>query len=214
MFRFTPRNTTTMADLGNNKVTSWPIKFTPGARPGQKRKFGETVTESKVNYEINRKDRGFKEVWREGRDWLYHEEGVGMKCKHCIEGSVIPRNQTSNFVCGSKNYRVSTITDHEGSVCHLKATEIFKAKELKAKATPETKSEAEKTLISLNESARKEIENKFRNVHALIKHNRPISDFIWINELDEAKGLSHSVTYNNRAAATLFLEIIGVTVKK
>lgn len=48
-------------------------------------------------------------------------------------------------------------------------------------------STANKTVISLNEAVRKQIELKFRNIHALIKNNRPISDLTWLNELDIAK---------------------------
>ena len=68
-----------MADLGSKFTASWPIKLAPGARPGQKktRKFSETE-ESKVhvNYEIRRKGRGCKKVWRVGGN-DYHEDGVG-----------------------------------------------------------------------------------------------------------------------------------------
>ena len=49
---------------------------------------------------------------------------------------------------------------------------IFKAKELRSK--PETKSEADKALISKIESVQKDIETTFCNPHAVIKHNRPI----------------------------------------
>jgi hypothetical protein len=33
----------------------------------------------------------------------------------------------------------------------------------------------------------------FRNVHALIKKRRPFTDFIWMCELDEIKGLYMNV---------------------
>jgi hypothetical protein len=83
--------------------------------------------------------------------------------------------------------------------------EIMKSKD-KAAAKQST---AHKTVIALNEAVRKSVELKFRNVHALIKHNRPISDISWLNELDVAKGLDHCMTYNNRKAATLFMEHIA-----
>lgn len=65
----------------------------------------------------------------------------------------------------------------------------------------------------MNQSIRKTLEMKFRNVHALVKQNRPLSDFTWINSLDEKKGLEHGKTYNNRLAATAFLESISEIVK-
>ena len=46
--------------------------------------------------------------------------------------------------------------------------------------------------MALKEHTRKDLELKFRNVHALIKKNRPISDITWLNQLDRAKGLDHS----------------------
>ena len=49
---------------------------------------------------------------------------------------------------------------------------MFKAKELKSQ--PEPKSEADKALISQIESLQKDIETTFCNLHAVIKHNRPI----------------------------------------
>lgn len=65
---------------------------------------------------------------------------------------------------------------------------------------------ANKTVISLKEAVRKQIELKFRNIYALIKNNRPISDFTWLNELDIAKDCDHGISYNNPTAATAFLE--------
>ena len=39
--------------------------------------------------------------------------------------------------------------------------------------------------------------NLFRNVHALIKKRRPITDFIWMCELDEMKGVDIWEAYRN-----------------
>lgn len=112
---------------------------------------------------------------------------------------------TSTFTSGSKNYRFSTVSDHETSSVHVKSVEIIKSR----KAAENRESVAHKSVISLNNSVRKQIEYKFRNIHALIKYNRPISDFVWLNKLDEAKGLYHGNTYNNQKAATTFLENIS-----
>jgi hypothetical protein len=50
--------------------------------------------------------------------------------------------------------------------------------------------------MALKEHTRKDLESKFRNVHALIKKNRLISDIAWLNQLDREKGLDHSKTYD------------------
>ena len=68
---------------------------------------------------------------------------------------------------------------------------------------------AYKSLLSLKESTGKQLENKFRNMHALVKYNRPLSDFSWLNRLDASKGLDVGEIYNNRKAGTLFLENIA-----
>ena len=47
----------------------------------------------------------------------------------------------------------------------------------------------------------------FRNVHALVKNNRPLSDIKWLYELDKAKGLEIGDTYDNRKAAAMFWNI-------
>ena len=64
--------------------------------------------------------------------------------------------------------------------------------------------------MALKKHTRKYLELKFRNVHALIKKNRPISDIEWLNQLDRAKGLDHSKTYDNMTAATCYMEFISL----
>jgi hypothetical protein len=58
-----------------------------------------------------------------------------------------------------------------------------------------------KTVITLKEHTKKDLKLKFRNVHALIKKNRPISDITWFSQLYRAKGLDHSKTYDNMTEA-------------
>lgn len=53
-------------------------------------------------------------------------------------------------------------------------------KAFKAFENPE-KTGAKQTLISLNEHKRHQLDNHFRNVHALVKNNRPISYSCWTN---------------------------------
>ncbi|XP_062600058.1 zinc finger protein 862-like [Saccostrea cucullata] len=115
-----------------------------------------------------------------------------------------------NFITGSNNIRFSTVTDHEKSISHIHPSKVVASRVEAAKKT----SVAHKTVISLNEAARKQIELKFRNIHALVKNNRPISDFTWLNELDIAKGVDQGTTYNNPTAATAFLECISAVERE
>ena len=77
-----------------------------------------------------------------------------------------------------------------------------------AKDQPE-QTEGHKTLVKLNEQIQKQVINKVRNVHAIVKHNRPISDFIWLNDLDKSKGFDYGQVYHNQSAATQLLESIA-----
>jgi len=86
---------------------------------------------------------------------------------------------------------LSSITDHEKSKCHQDSL-AKQLVELQPKKTP-----AYNSLLSLNEHKRKQLELKFRNIHAVVKHNRPFSDYTWLNELDKSKGLDTGDTYNN-----------------
>ncbi|XP_062614641.1 zinc finger protein 862-like [Saccostrea cucullata] len=190
---------------------SWPIRFVPGSKPGIKRKAPQeknTVIDKK-KYEENRV-REFKEEWQRERDWLKYSVEKGMTCSICIEVGQTRSFPKSTFTSGSKNFRFSTVADHETSSVHLKSLEITKSR----LAAENRETVAHKSVISMNNSVRNQIINKFRNIHALIKYNRPISDFIWLNKLDEAKGISHGNTYNNQKAATTFLENISACEKE
>jgi hypothetical protein len=58
-------------------------------------------------------------------------------------------------------------------------------------------SAAAKIVQSLNKNVFNRMTNLFRNVHALIKKRRPFTDFIWMCELDEIKGVDIGETYRN-----------------
>ncbi|XP_062618557.1 zinc finger protein 862-like [Saccostrea cucullata] len=181
-------------------AATWPMfckrKSEEKEEPKSKRKTEERVRE-------------FKKKWQEGRDWLDYSEDAGMTCSACKSvGNTVTKAGKHSFISGSKNFRLSAVSDHEKSK-YIRAVDILKSREdAKKKSTT-----AHKCVLSLNQSIRKHIEIKFRNIHALIKKNRPISDFVWLNELDEAKGIVHGVTYNNQNAATGFLECISDSEK-
>lgn len=74
-----------------------------------------------------------------------------------------------------KILRFSTVAGHKKSISHVNALKVVASW---AKAVKKT-SISHKMVIPLNEALRKQIERKFRNIHALIMNNRPISDFTW-----------------------------------
>ena len=48
----------------------------------------------------------------------------------------------------------------------------------------------------------------------MIKKNRPISHITLLNQLDRAKGLDHSKTYDNMTTATCFMEFISLAERE
>jgi hypothetical protein len=127
-----------------------------------------------------------------------------MKCTLCIaHNSTQTRDDTKKkytFLTGCSNLRTTSISDHEKSAMHINSV----AQE-KAKSKPAT-TIAAKTIIQLNEHRRQQLEYKFRNMHAVAKHNRPLRDYVWLNNLDKAKGLETGDTYNNPTAGADFLD--------
>ena len=66
-----------------------------------------------------------------------------------------------------------------------------------AKENSTANSAAAKIVQSLNKNVFNRMTNLFRNVHALIKKRCPFTDFIWMCELDEIKGVDIGETYRN-----------------
>jgi hypothetical protein len=109
-----------------------------------------------------------------------------------------------NFVKGLNNFRTSAGIDNEKSTFHKYASD-FEA----AKSNPQ-EPPARKSMLTLHEHKRKTLEIYFCSIHGIIKSKRPISDFLWVNKLDIAKGiLDSSESYNNCKAATCILENIA-----
>lgn len=203
-------------------ASSWPIKYTAGIESCKRKKNDESKVTKETNKKIKteqyekgkRPARTFDPQWLDKRTWLqYDQEANIMKCSLCVEkyGSVIDADPSKSakypFVSGSTNFKASTLTDHEKSSVHLGAEQMKRARD-KPTETP-----AAKGLLALHENMRKQLEYKFRNIHAIVKHNRPIKDFEWMNELDNAKGINTGQNYNSRFAAVTFLGSIAQSVR-
>ena len=188
-------------------AASWPIEW---QNKNNKRKADSELdkTPNKRKYEANRTERSFQPGWKSGRPWLEFEDGE-MRCTFCVTFVAQCRskenyenlNNRNKFLTGCTNFRSTTITDHERSKMHLDAVSFN---------TKSDKTETHQDIVlKLHEHNRKELEFKFRNIHALVKNNRPLSDFTWLNKLDSVKGFQQSSTYNNRQAGTQFMENIA-----
>ncbi len=107
------------------------------------------------------------------------------------------------FLNGCSSYKPESIAKHEMTEYHCRALRWFEAKKL-----PPGESQAEKALLRLNKDIYQKLVPMFRNCHAIGKMNRPLSDFLWLCELDEMKGIKLGETYINRTKASEFLAYI------
>jgi hypothetical protein len=110
---------------------------------------------------------------------------------------------------GCTNFRISTIEDHETSAMHRNAIAIETAKSALASASDIRAMDAGKALMSLKTAEKARIMYLMRNAHAVIKHNRPISDYTWPCMLDRTKELDIGQTYLNNKAALEFIKAIA-----
>ena len=72
------------------------------------------------------------------------------------------------------------------------------------------KSVTDDSMAKLLKEALPKLSVMFRTVHGLAKNNRPLTDFKWLCDLDEAKGLEIRNTYRSRTQATDFLAYIAL----
>jgi len=174
------------------------LRFYDGAVPGKKMKTKETngaqkkKIESLRAYEEKRGSRKFCEKWREGREWLTlnsQNETESMTCSYCIElygndGKSTHSNLKGQnaFITGCTNMRISNIVEHEQSKSHVKASEVHKAKS--CTEVEVRQSHSAKALLKSADKNR--LCNLFRNAHAIAKKNRPLSDYVWLCEVDKA----------------------------
>lgn len=176
----------------------WPINWAILPILEKRKETGHIDTSKK---KIARK---FNENWTKERKWLkYDNEKQLMYCIKFVTSGKHRGNYPISFIKGCANFKTSALNDHESSKQHIDAVAHFKAIE-----TPE-KTVAKQTLIFLNEHKRHQLENHFRNVHALVKNNRPVRDIIWLTELDKAKNIDVGETYSNRKSATTLMEYIS-----
>ena len=143
--------------------------------------------------------------WRmeSNREWLqYDVERDHMFCHDCrIHASGKKRGL---FVVGTQNFKLESIRKHEKSQAHMKCARIASAN----KAPPNT-SIAEKTLSLLNRAQSEKMDKLFRTAHAIAKKGRPFTDYVWVFDLDEMKGIDIGKTYRNHTQVRCFVAYIA-----
>ena len=64
--------------------------------------------------------------------------------------------------------------------------------------------------LSLPKAAeRHRLFNLLHSAHAVANYNRPLPDFVWLWQLDQAKGIYVGTTYLNNKAALHFVHLIA-----
>lgn len=189
------------------------LTYFDGAQPGHKRKLTDEEKKQKLkDYEAKRVNRTFQTKWMTDRSWLHYEESSNkMFCDICKHDQMRCKS-TNPFVVGCCNFRISAIIDHEKSIPHSHAVTAKKAKEMSP--LEKTKSQAGNALKMLQASERHRLCFLFKNAHAIAKHNRPISDYKWLCEVDVAKGIDIGSTYLNDTAALSFIHSIANCQKR
>ena len=112
-----------------------------------------------------------------------------MFCDFCISAGV--STDKTAFISGCSNLRLETIKYHESSNTHLLATNKH------ANVENPQDAPAYKAKLSLNKAVYAKLSIMFRNVHAINIRARPARDYIWMNQLDECKGLDIGKTYSS-----------------
>ena len=163
--------------------------------PAKKQKLTEEEKKEREHaYEKEKRNRKFMEAWKVGRKWLKFSDNK-MTCTWCIDyakkGKLSENERRKlNFTSGCANLKLNTVIAHEKSEFHRKSTAAFEAKQ-----NGPDKAIASKVLQTMNANVFSRMKNLFRNAHALIKHKRPFTDFLWLCELDEVKGVDVGKTY-------------------
>ena len=140
--------------------------------------------------------------WSKNRPWLRVESTVEhdiMFCDYCVKADV--SGDKCNFVRGCTSMWLESITCHEGTNMHYLASQKYK-NEMQPSEAPTMKA-----CQSLNKALFTKLQHLFHNIHALNVQARPFSDYVWMNELDEQKGLQLGEMYRMAYCCIIFLPI-------
>ena len=129
----------------------------------------EDAEENPKEYEKTKRDRTFQEAWKEGRPWLMHKNGL-LFCSFCVDYGGV-----GDFVAGCDQVKMDSITKHSQSKSHIKC-EATAVLALESSSAPGI-------VRSLYHETNKKLTILFWNIHALVKNNRPLRDYLWLNNL-------------------------------
>ena len=135
--------------------------------------------------------RRFQVGWRTHRPWLkYDDASSTMWCAIC----------KANAHC----HAVKSVKSHEATSSHKRESAAADAA-----TRPAMASIAGRMLVSMNKVLVSKLKIKFRTVHALAKHTRPYTDYVWQCSVDERKGLVIGTDYRSDKSAPEFAHHIA-----
>ena len=177
-----------------------------GSEPPTKKK--KTTSDSNKNvsdkkYDKEQRIRKFQEHWLKTFPWLeYETEKNEMFCKLCRKSNYADKE--SAFFAGSSNFKLDSVKAHGTSSQHIKVSNMLEA----SKEVPGT-SAASKALLSLKKCHKDRLMHLFRTAHALAKHSRPFTDFVWQCKLDTMKNIDIGESYQSDKACREFVKYIS-----
>ena len=179
------------------------LRWVTGSHPGKAattKRTSEEVKESKRKYETKR-TRAFKQTLLTGRPWLeYRKDDDKMFCKACQFCE-----KENKFVEGCDNFRIDTIQAHEVSKPHLACVKVWdNSVSEQRKDMP-----AVEALCSLKKHELARMNLKFRNAHAIAKHQLSFRTYPILCALDKAKGLDVGNDYNGDKVCRTFVSFIA-----
>ena len=127
-----------------------------------------------------------------------------MFCVPCRRFPQLAGGKDTQWVQGSTNFRKTSLEKHQDSSKH-----VVCAKRAEALDAGQGKSEASRVLQSLNKSQMERLSILFRNAHAVAKKGRPYTDYVWMCQLDQMKGLTVGETYLTNKKAHEFVHYIA-----
>ena len=170
--------------------------------------------------------RSFLPGWLEGIPWLWYVPKTGdvvpadakpqakpttspnangiMYCMVCKANTHGHADTNCSFSKGSTSFYLTSITKHQDSLRHKREKEACNV----AKA-PKEKSVGFRMLEGMNKLKLDRLAIKFRTVHALAKHHRPYTDYVWMLKLDALNGADVGKEYCNDKAAAIFAHHIA-----
>ena len=178
-----------------------PRKEEPPPKKSRSDRSDAEIKSNKKLYEHTKRKREFQQHWLKEFAWLCHSD-TGMTCKICQKFE-----SAGPFITGTVSYRKDSLTTHEDSDTHKH--NVLKERNRK---NP-TDSQGYKTYKQLTSKTHGQLSLKFRNSHMISMKGRAFTDYLYLCDLDEAKGLDIGTcsTYRTDKAAKNFTYYIAET---